>query len=674
MIRFLAGPPPTASGMVTQGAPGACRPRLRHMIILFALVLGLTGFAPDQSRAQSSDDTSAQSQEAEIEEIVNAVRTDSPRDTIESFLNIAEEMETAIMAYLEAPSYRLVSEIALMSDQLVSLMDLEDVASVTRRETGIATFEYMMDIFGRIGDPDPMAFPNVDMVEESGADGFRIPETPLRIVRMTEGAREGEFLFAPDTPRVAPRFYNAVSHLPMESRLGIDSFSSFGPQLTGPLVPPSVVQSIPPSLKKLWLETPAWKVLFLSAAVLLAAIIVIALGRLMLRAKGRGRVLGLLLRMIPPILLIYMSVSLLPFVAGQVNPSGEFARIYDTTLTVATYTAFALLFWLGVRIVMESIILSPRIPDDSLDADLMRLGAGTIGILGALVILAFGGQAIGLPVMSVVAGLGIGGLAVALAVRPTFENLIGGVILYVDRPVRVGDFCSVGDQTGTVEGIGIRSTKLRALDRTVISIPNAQFADMQIVNWAQCDRMLINETIGVRYDTSSDQMRYLLVHLRKMLHAHPRIERASVRVRFTGFGDSALNIGIRVYAETREWNDFFAIREDIYLRIFDIVHDAGTDLAFPSQTVYMAQDSGQDDDLAKTAEQTVKSWRRSKTLPFPRLQPEEMDRLEGSLDYPPYGSPDAGLDEDELHGTMAEPLSAHPETLSAPDENDERKT
>jgi MscS family membrane protein len=133
-----------------------------------------------------------------------------------------------------------------------------------------------------------------------------------------------------------------------------------------------------------------------------------------------------------------------------------------------------------------------------------------------------------------VAGLGIGGLAVALAVRPTLENLIGGIILYLDKPVRVGDFCSFGDKTGTIESIGLRSTKLRALDRTLVTIPNAALADMQVINWAKCDRMLISTTIGLRYETDSDQLRYIMVEFREMLHTHPNVDSETVRVRFAG--------------------------------------------------------------------------------------------------------------------------------------------
>jgi MscS family membrane protein len=321
------------------------------------------------------------------------------------------------------------------------------------------------------------------------------------------------------------------------------------------------------------------------------------------------------------------------------------------------YVALAWLLWLAVRLAFEGLIRPSAVPDDTLDADMLRLLSSTLGLVGVAIVLALGGQAIGLPVLSVLAGLGIGGLAVALAVRPTLENLIGGVILYVDRPVTVGDFCSFGDQMGTVQSVGIRSTKLRALDRTLISVPNAQFADMQIVNWAECDEMLIEETLGLRYETTADQLRYVLAQLRRMLHAHPRINSETVRVRFWGYGASEIKVNVRVYAATREWNDFFAIREDVFFRVLEIVRASGTDFALQSQTLYLGRDPGVDVAKGHKAEETVEAWRRRRALPFPRLRPEELERIDGTLDYPPRGSHEAGA-EDLAAITGAEPLSA----------------
>ena len=192
------------------------------------------------------------------------------------------------------------------------------------------------------------------------------------------------------------------------------------------------------------------------------------------------------------------------------------------------------LLWLVIRIFFEWVILSPRIPDKSLNASMLRLFGRMIGVIGGVIVLAYGAQEIGLPVFSILAGLGIGGLAIALAIRPTLENLIGGFIIFLDKPVEVGDFCEFGDRKGTVEMIGVRSTQIRDLNRTLISIPNAQFADMAIANWARCDKMQILGIIGLRYETEADQLRYVLARAREMFLAHPRIDNDTIRVRFIG--------------------------------------------------------------------------------------------------------------------------------------------
>ena len=199
--------------------------------------------------------------------------------------------------------------------------------------------------------------------------------------------------------------------------------------------------------------------------------------------------------------------------------------------------------------------------------------------------------------------------------------------------------------------------RLRALDRSLISIPNAAFADMEIVNWAKCDRMLILTTIGLRYETEPDQLRYVLVKLRELFHVHPRIDRNTVRVRFAGYGASSLDVEIRVYALTREWNDFYAIREDAFFRVNEIVRNSGTGFAFPSQTLYMSRDDGLDEDRGHAAMQEVASWRRSSQLPFHRLAAWRVGELAAALDYPLHRSPDADSPKDQV-SEAAEPLSA----------------
>jgi MscS family membrane protein len=131
-------------------------------------------------------------------------------------------------------------------------------------------------------------------------------------------------------------------------------------------------------------------------------------------------------------------------------------------------------------------------------------------------------------------GLGIGGLGLALAAQKTLENLFGGIMIITDEPLRVGDFCQVADHIGTVEDIGLRSTRIRTLARTVVAVPNGQLATMNVENFSLRDKLWLRHAIGLRYETSTDQMRHLLASVRSMLYAHPKIETESARIRFVG--------------------------------------------------------------------------------------------------------------------------------------------
>lgn len=206
--------------------------------------------------------------------------------------------------------------------------------------------------------------------------------------------------------------------------------------------------------------------------------------------------------------------------------------------------------------------------------------------LGLLALL----QNLGFNVSGIVAGLGLGGVALAFAAQKTVENLFGGVSLSLDRPIRVGDFCRYGSGSGTVEDVGLRSTRMRTLERSVVSVPNAQLAAVEIENFAERDRFRLFTTIGVRYETTPDQLRRLIGLIREALAAHPKVIPEPLRVRFTGFGPSSLDIEINTYVGTRDVEEFYAVREELLLRVMDLVAACGTAFAFPSQTLYLGRD------------------------------------------------------------------------------------
>jgi len=612
------------------------------------------------AHAQSAASTDTQAAAATGEAAYQPIRTESPRETFESFLRVSGELSDTILQYRSDKSIALAKRLGVLSEQALALIDLSQVPAANRRERGNDTLMILLDIFGRIEAPPLSEIPDVESVGTPGSStSWRIPKTPLMITLIEDGPRAGEYLFSADTVRSAPRYLRGIETTPLREPVPFGSWLDMSRHITGPLVPLWLERVLPSALNISLLDTPAWKSLltgFLYAFVFAIGWLVRRLIRVL---EGDNPLTRVLLRFATPLTILALVQIVVPVMALNINLTGRAADFQSQLQTVIIYFTFSWLFWLASRAFFEWLIQSPSIGEKSYDANLLRLVSGIIGIIGIVLILAFGGQELGLPVLSLLAGLGVGGLAVALAIRPTLENLISGFTLYIDKPIRVGDFCTFGGQNGTVENIGIRSTQIRALDRTLISIPNAQFADMQLVNWARCDQMLLQETIGVRYETTPDQLRFLLAKLREMLHRHPRIDSPTIRVRFVGYGDSSLNIGIRVYAKTREWNDFFAIQEDVLLRIYDIVVGAGTSFAFPSQTLYLGRDDGLDKEAQAVSEKQVTEWRKKGKLPFPRLPEEQQEALADTLDYPPRGSYEAG-GEDFDAAAGAERLSAEP--------------
>jgi MscS family membrane protein len=589
-----------------------------------------------------------------------AVRTDSPRQTLASFIRLRDALEAALSAYWAESTFDRGSRVNVLMDQLRMLSDLSQVPVASRREVGGDTVAYLLDIFGRIGLPGLDSVPDLSASETGELTHYAIPDTPFRIVRIQEGARTGEFLFSDGTVQAAPWFYRGIENLPLQATVPIDSWIEQTRQLTGPMMPPRLVAAVPKPLRQPVLGTPVWKILIVLLLTAPACLLVILVYRLIARRKPGDRLSKRWLSLLGPLAVILITWALQTFFTDQVNVAGRFSRVLDVAVTLVVFMALAWAFWLAAIALFESIVRHSDFPQENIDANMLRLVARMIGAIGGIVFLGTGMQALGLPVTSVLAGLGIGGLAVALAIRPTLENLIGGFILYLDKPIRVGDFCGFGVQSGTIERIGVRSTQIRALDRTLISVPNAQFADMQIINWAECDQMLIQQVIGLRHETDGDQLRYVLAKIREMFHAHPRIDSETVRVRFDGYGPSSLDVAIRVYARTREWNDYFAIREDVLFRIKEIIVKAGTAVAVSSQSFYLGRDRGIDANLAEKARQEVASWRKANRLPFPRFPTDMLERLAGRLRYPPRGSPDFHASEEELAEARDERLSAEP--------------
>ena len=270
--------------------------------------------------------------------------------------------------------------------------------------------------------------------------------------------------------------------------------------------------------------------------------------------------------------------------AMEFAPPASLARLYiQRGLGLAFFLSLA---WAGAGVVdlvakRWHSNLDPRVQAVSysvlpLGRQVLKLSLFLIAILGVL-------SAWGYNTSTILAGLGVGGIAVALAAQKTIENLFGGISVIGDRPVLVGDVCRFGDRTGTVMHIGLRSTRIRTPERTIISVPNAQFAAMPLENISERDKIWFHPTLTLRRDTTSEQLMEVLSSFVEILKAHPKMEIGTRPVRFIAVGTYSLDIEAMAYVTTSDYDEFLAVQQEVLLEMLQAVERAGTALAVPLQ-------------------------------------------------------------------------------------------
>ena len=562
--------------------------------------------------------------------------TSSPRATIESFMRNSSE---GASLYLNG---RHKDEILPWFQRANHCLDLSHVSPDRLNKAATEAALLLYEVLNRTGIPDLETIPDLEAVEEKAIQRWIVPRTQIALTRIEEGDRKGEFLFSTESVKKALDYYESVRQFPYNSGYSPGTYEKY---VSRPdfRVPYTWADDLPAWANKRILRNPVWKHL----ALIVIAVMGVAIAYLVYRLagtwnrryteQGARRGVGTLVFAVGLVVIpLTINVLLDDFVGIRFGVQAVVSKLLLATAFVAAVFAVFVL----VEFVANVLISSRRVQQKSVDAQFIRVSARIIAIIAGIFVVVQASEYLGYELTPVLAGLGIGGLAVALAARPTLENIIGGFTLFADRPVKVGDYCRFGEQEGTVVDIGLRSTRLRLRDDTLVSVPNANFAQMELHNHSQRRQRLYRPIIGLRYETTSEQLRFVLAKLREMLLAHPRVSSDPMFVRFMGFGAYSLDIEMFASTKASNWLEYRAIREDLNFRIMEIVKEAGTGFAFPSQTNYYTRDSGLDAERSQEAEERVQFWRSRNKLPFPEHELEDQDQLEDTLDYPPKGSPD----------------------------------
>jgi MscS family membrane protein len=537
-------------------------------IVRIALAIVLLSGLPAASAAQPPPQPTAPPPASVTEELVS----DTPFQAVRGYLEAANVPDWA-----QAAAYLDLSELPEAERATAGPELARHLKIVLDRRLWIDLDQLSRISLGQIDDGLPAH------LERVGAIPMRAGHVDILLERVPGTTGGLRWLIAAATVREIPRLWDE---------------HGFG----------RLVRWLPPSFFDIrFLEVQLWQWLALPL-VLLAAILAgfaswVALRPLALRlarltpSRVDDRVV---LAVGPPfrLLLALATTAILLGLLGLAAPAARGVRYLLLAAFLLTLT------WLGLRLIdVTANVLAERATGDRRKAALsmvpmiQRVAKFVFLAIAFIVVL----QNLGVAVGGLIAGVGVVGAALALAAQKTIENLFGGVSLALDQPIRIGDFCQFGARQGTVEAIGMRSTTIRTLDRTVVTVPNAQFSNEQIENFGVRDRVRLFAVIGLRYETSPDQMRHLLAELRALLASHPKVDPQDLRVRLVGFGQHSLDVELFAYIRTTEWLEFLAVREEIYLRIMEAVAAAGTSFAVPSRTAYLARDHGIDAERAAAA-------------------------------------------------------------------------
>ena len=507
-----------------------------------------------------------------------AAETSSPRATLEGFrTNIAQASSLLMEAYRQHKSEpglfqsrevrRKVEEAEGFLAQAARALDLRDVPPVELDHRRIEAPLLLKEILDRLPLPDPNTIPGDADIAKQAVPSWSVPGTEIRIARVSDGPRVGEYLFSRETVRQLDDFYVAVRHEPNMSGSGEDLYDFYS-QSPGYLLPPKwygLIEALPESFRLDVAGQAVWQ--WIGFVLVLGVAVLGVVGTRRLARPERVAASTLTGSVVVPAAIAVAALFVAYMADAQINLTG---RVNDIVEEIAQAVVYLAAMW---GVLKFSNALAGQLTfarSESIDAHLARAAVRIGGIAVALGLLIYGASYLGIPLAGLLAGLGVGGLAVALAAKPTLENFIGGLILYADRPVRVGDLCRFGNLEGRVQEIGIRSTRIRGLDRSLITIPNATFVNMNIINLTNRDRMPYDRTIGLQ-STDSVAIRREIETLTGLVAEHPRIEPGSVQVRLREGQEEKPKAQIQALILTSKWGEFLQIQRDIDLMLRDAV-------------------------------------------------------------------------------------------------------
>ena len=509
--------------------------------------------------------------------LLPALDTSSPYATMRSFDQEMQRIAALHQAYRAQPSARAQRALGAAASRAANqLLDMSHVPPATHQRLGLRTLLELADIMLRLPEIAPETIPGAP-----GQTGkpvpirWTLPDTEIRIERISQGDAPPDFRFSSSTVARIGEFHFAIIDQPPLRPAPLTHWRQAQIEMAGPLVPMRLIENMPRWLRRPIGEAPLWKILATTVVTILAFAVIITWGRVIRRIARNTTPTRRAARWLTVPLVIALTASLAHhLIDRQINLTGVFdleALVTTLLLYIAGAWAIALIF----RFLAEAIIASPRVPDDGYDAHLLRLLARITGFIGSVAVLVYGANDLGLPALGVAAGLGVGSVALALASQSTVENLFGGVSIFADRPFRVGDLIRFDGLNGIVESIGPRSTRIRAPDGTLTTVPNADIAKAHVNNLSVRNSFLFEHRVNLPSGATAAQITALLAMFRQLLEEHPAIAKSDgpPHVRLTSLAPDSGGIHLFAHVIAKDEEAFLQTQEALLLRVMKLLSD-----------------------------------------------------------------------------------------------------
>ena len=509
--------------------------------------------------------------------LLPALDTSSPYATMRSFDQEMQRIAELYQDYRAHPSERAQRALGAATSRAAhQLLDMSHVPPATHPRVGTRTLLELADIFLRLPEVAPETIPGAPgQTGRPVTARWTFPGTEIRLERVSQGDAPPDFRFSSSTVARIYEFHFAIIKEPPLRSAPLTHWRQAQIDMAGPLVPMRLVENLPLWLRRPVLEAPIWKILATLVVAILAFAVMIIWGRLIQRLARHATPPRRTARWLTVPLIIALTASLAHYLIDrQINLTG----VLDLEALITTLLLYFAAAWataLVCRFLAEAIIASPRVPDDGYDAHLLRLLARVTGFIGGIAVLVYGANDLGLPALGVAAGLGVGSVALALASQSTVENLFGGVSIFADRPFRVGDVIRFNDLKGIVESIGPRSTRIRAPDGTLTTVPNADIARAHVNNLSVRNSFLFEHRVNLPPGATAAQVAALLTMFRKLLEEHPAIEKSDgpPHVQLTSLAPDSGGIHLFAHVIAKDEEAFLQTQEALLLRIMKLLAD-----------------------------------------------------------------------------------------------------